>query len=150
MFSYKKIQGTEEYEENFEHYKQMMQTFITKFPELTEKELIEKVSECGICKRPKSWAYYMIKVTNKIAGQTDLETTKMEEINLHKGPTFYSENQTKEDIDRIILRSNTGRLFKKEIWLQQFLNLFNFQHLGGVMPANCIIHVVTWPWKLLS
>jgi len=150
MFSYKKIQATEEYEENFEHYKKLMQKFINKFPEMTEKELIDKVSECGICRRPKSWAYYMMKVTNKIAGRTDPEVKIIEGINVHMGPTLESEEQTKANIDRIILRANNGGMFKKEIWLQQFLDLFSFHHLGGVTPVNCIIHIITWPWKLLS
>ena len=150
MFSYKRKHRTEEYEENFEHYQLLMTKFEAKYPELTEKELIEKVSECGTCRRPKSWAYYMVKITNKIAGRTDPEATKMEGINIQEGPTFESEKQMKDNIDKVIMRANNGGLFKKEIWLQQFSDLFNFKHLGGVGPVNCIIHVITWPWKFLS
>eukprot|EP00092_Neocalanus_flemingeri_P014423 GFUD01015558.1.p1 GENE.GFUD01015558.1~~GFUD01015558.1.p1 ORF type:complete len:294 (+),score=66.98 GFUD01015558.1:788-1669(+) len=109
----------------------------------------------------------MLQATNKIAGRRvmqTLETSKstveaaeattsfddnVETVTMIKNTSF-EEEELKIKVDKIILRANNGGQMSCQLWLQQFLNLVSIQQLGGPSPINWILHIITFPWKLLA
>merc|ERR1711892_991749 len=152
-----------EYNRNFTLYKLSMQNISRDNPGISDQELGNKVSECGISRQPKSWAYYVLQATNKLAGRCepqnfeafDTDTTEAttsfdangESVTLIKNPSSELE-ELKNKVDSILLRANNGGIFGWNLWLQQFKNLS--RPSAGPTAINYIIHVLTFPWKLLA
>ena len=57
-----------EYKANYELYKQVLLKIGRECPGISDNDLQQKVAESGVCRRPKSWAYYLTQATDKIAG----------------------------------------------------------------------------------
>merc|ERR1711892_529053 len=144
-----------EYKANYELYKQLVLKLGRECPGISDNDLQQRVAESGVCRRPKSWAYYLTQATNKIAGRwvphNEVEETSKDENNIEMDAnSTESVENLKSKVDSIILRANSVGSCKGSLWSQQFKNLVNLQHLGGCSPGNCIIHILTWPWKLLA
>jgi len=161
----KKQSDIAEYESNFQHYKLIMLKMGCDNQGMEEKELLKKVSECGACRKPNTWAFYVMQATNKIAGRCEkqnLETLKMEAA---ETSTVYEKKEEtitlvtnsvsesddlKSKVDTILMRANNGGIMSLSLWTQQFQNLFQAESFGGCRVINLIIHAVTFPWKSLS
>merc|ERR1711892_989046 len=144
-----------EYKANYELYKQVVLKILRESPGISDNDLQQKVAESGVCRRPKSWAYYLTQATDKIAGRwvphKVVEEGSKDENNIEMDAnSTESVENLKCKVDSIILRANSVGSFNGGLWLQQFQNLVNLQHLGGSSPGNCIIHILTVPWKLLA
>merc|ERR1711892_649300 len=102
-------------------------------PGISDNDLQQKVAESGVCRRPKSWAYYLTQATDKIAGRWVMnnvveETSKDDDIiemDVNKAEPV---ENLKFKVDSIILRANSLGSFNGGLWLQQFKNLVNLQH----------------------
>jgi len=159
----KLVSYQEQYQNNFNMYKEAMQTFQARNPEISDKTLLVQVSECGAARQPRSWAYYVMKATNKIAGRceplfgetaginSDEATT---DFNLDDGKVTVEMNKASEEsnsnVDRILIRANNGDIWSCSLWKQQFKNLCSLQNLGGRTRVNVIVHILTVPWKFWS
>jgi len=157
--------SNDEYKSNFQHYKLIMVKMGFDNPNIEEYELLKKVSECGACRKPNSWAFYVMQATNKIAGrckQQNLETLKME---VAKTATVYDKkeetitlvmtpvsesDELKSKIDNILMGANNGGGMILSLWTQQFQYLVQAESFGGPTVINWIIHTVTFPWKVIS
>merc|ERR1711892_264798 len=144
-----------EYKANYELYKQVVLKIGRECPGISDNDLQQKVAESGVCRRPKSWAYYLTQATDIIAGSwvphKVVEEGSKDENNIEMDAnSTESVENLKCKVDSIILRANSVGSCKGSLWLQQFQNLVNLQHLGGSSPGNCIIHILTVPWKLLA
>merc|ERR1712013_272422 len=113
-----------------------------------------------------SWAYYLTRATNMLAGSRILENVEEEmekeghglktgsekyvdEIALTMSSTEIMDN-LKPKVDLILLRGNRACICDCRLWLQQFKNLVNFQDLGKCGPFYLIIHFLSLPWKFLA
>ena len=128
-------------------------------PGISESDLLQKVLEYGVARRPKSWAYYVGQATNKIAGHSDLEEDleKDTEVNENDTENIVLTDQSSESgdmmaskINKILFTANTRSAWNKDLWIHQFKLLINLKHLVGSGPATCVLNIITWPWRLLS
>jgi len=133
-----------EYSNNFQHYRQIVETISGRNPRNSEKEIVNKVSESSVYRKPNSWAYYVGRATNKIAGRCILQ--KLTERGMDE--TDVSEDKTTM-VDKALIKANNGGITGMNIWGDQFLDLVNIESVGGQSLINWIIHIITFPWKCL-
>jgi len=155
-----------EYMENYKLYKRIIQKITTEHPSISDNVLLQKVLEFGVGRRPKSWAYYLTRATNMLAGsrvlenmeadmekeEGDLKTVNekaVDEIAL-ASPTTEIMDNLKPKVDFVLLRGNSICICDCGLWLQQLRNLVNLQDLGRLGPFYLIIHFLSLPWKLLA
>merc|ERR1719233_594459 len=149
----------QEYKVNYDQYKDVVQKITILYPGISESNLLQKVLEYGVSRRPKSWAYYVGQATNKIAGHPDLEEDLKKNTEIGKNDTenivltdqsSESEDMMASKINKILFTANTMSAWNKNLWLHQFKLLINLKHLVGSGPACCVLNIITWPWRLLA
>ena len=157
-----------EYNANFQLYKLLLEKMCTQYPGISDNTVLKNVANCGVCRRPKSWAYYLTQATNKISGrcvpqvpersacmkkENEATTTfdkNGEGVSVTKIINSDLEEELQTKVDSILLRANSRGTCNSNLWIQLFKNLVSLEHLGGCTPGNLIIHILTWPWKLLA
>merc|ERR1719153_99942 len=155
-----------EYKENYKLYKRIIEKITMRHPGISDNDLLKKVLQFRGGRRPKSWAYYLTRATNMLAGsrvlenmETDMEKEEgdiktvnekaVDEIAL-ASPTTEIMDNLKPKVDFVLLRGNSISICDCGLWLQQFRNLVNLQDLGRLGPFYLIIHFLSLPWKLLA
>ena len=155
-----------DYKENYKLYKMIIEEITKQHAGISDNDLLQKVLEYGVGRRPKSWAYYLTRATNMLAGSRILENIEEEmekeghglktgsEKNVDEIALTMSSTEIMDDlkpkVDLILLRGNSACICDCQLWLQQFKNLVNFQDLGKFGPFYLIIHFLSLPWKFLA
>merc|ERR1711892_1277675 len=109
-----------EYKANYELYKQVVLKIVRECPGISDNDLQQKVAESGVCRTPKSWAYYLTQATDKIAGRwvphNEVEETSKDENNIEmEANSAESVENLKSKVDSIILRVNSWEAVALEI-----------------------------------
>jgi len=157
-----------EYKENYKLYKLIIKKITMGHPNISDNDLLKKVLEFGVGRRPKSWAYYLTRATNILAGNRVLENMEAdmekEEGNLKavnekvvdeialasssSNPEIVDD--LKPRVDFVLLRGNSIGICDCGLWLQQFRNLVNLQDLRRLGPLYLTIHFLCLPWKFFA
>eukprot|EP00091_Calanus_sinicus_P000188 TRINITY_DN10124_c0_g1_i1.p1 TRINITY_DN10124_c0_g1~~TRINITY_DN10124_c0_g1_i1.p1 ORF type:complete len:370 (-),score=40.83 TRINITY_DN10124_c0_g1_i1:25-1134(-) len=140
-----------EYKANFQLYKLVVEKICIQFPGISDNALLLKVLDCGVCRRPKSWAYYLTQATNKIAGRgvpqllessacidNEIETTTIfnkngEGVSVTKDSELDKELKTK--VDTILLSGNRLGICNSDVWITQF-KTWSVLNIRGNTPAT--------------
>merc|ERR1719376_1239678 len=152
-----------EYNENLDLCEKVLEKITNENPSISENYVHEKAKKHMLAEKSKSWAYYMTRVTNKIAGRHSEENVDKKEqdskisydvisddIVIISEKRAYSDDRKTKIEDIFFNSSEVKWTCHGGTWKQQFKDLMSVASVGEPTPANWTIHVLTWPWRLTA